>query len=52
MQSLRAVLTYCSAVIRSDVDMTAANIAVRQSIYVKVYCGKSSYHYQQRENCE
>jgi len=32
MQSLRAVLTYCSAVIRSDADMTAAHSAVRQSM--------------------
>jgi len=30
MQSVRAVLTYWSAVIRRDADMTAANSAQRQ----------------------
>jgi len=32
MQSVRAVLTYCLAVIRRDADMAAANSAQRQSM--------------------
>jgi len=32
MQSVRAVLTYCSTVIRREADMTAANSAQRQSM--------------------
>jgi len=32
MQSVRAVLIYCSAVIRRDADMTAAHSAQRQSM--------------------
>jgi len=32
MQSVCAVLTYCSAVIRRDADITAANSARRQSM--------------------
>jgi len=52
MQSVCAVLTYCSAVIRRDADITAANSARRHAVYVKVYSGESSHHCQELEDCE
>jgi len=51
MQSVRAVLTHCSAVIRRDTDMTAANSAQRQSMS-KCTLVNQVIHCQELEDCE